>query len=395
MSRGLARALIALGLAWASTAATQAPPAAAPPPAAPAPPAPADLDAAARASLYLQAPERVTRHVHVLRQAAPHFIDPIGNVVVVEQSDGLVLLDSGGSFGSGQRVVAMIRRISPKPVKAVVISHWHSDHNLGLSAILAAWPHADVIANGATIALMQEGRPPGVPRAPSAQFEAARGQRMQTTAERIRALSARSALGEAERAGWGREVAALPIRLADLHGTYTIIPGHAFSTRLTIPDRVMPVEILFLGRANTAGDTMLWIPRERVLATGDVVVDPVPYMFDVYPSEMLRVLARMRALHPRILIPGHGAPRQPAYLDQLAALVRDVQAQVAPLVRQNVGEDQVVERIDLPAQRARFAGGDPWLGYWFNAYALNPLIKSVYDEAHGNPLGTAPLPAPH
>ena len=58
----------------------------------------------------------------------PHFIDPIGNVVVVEQSDGLVLLDSGGSFGSGERVVAMIRGISPKPVKAVVISHWHSDH---------------------------------------------------------------------------------------------------------------------------------------------------------------------------------------------------------------------------------------------------------------------------
>ena len=92
----------------------------------------------------------------------------------------------------------------------------------------------------------------------------------------------------------------------------------------------------------------------------------------------------MRALHFRILIPGHGAPQTAAYLDRLDALVREVQAQVAPLVRQNVSEDQAVERIDLPAQRTRFAGDDPWLGYWFNAYALNPLIKSVYDEARGD-----------
>src|SRR5947199_5191691 len=115
--RGAVRALPLVGLIWASLAAPQAPPPAAPAPAPAAAATPGELDAAARASGFLQVAEQVAPHIHVLRQAAAHFIDPIGNVVVVEQSDGLVLLDSGGSFGSGQRVVAMIREISPKPVK--------------------------------------------------------------------------------------------------------------------------------------------------------------------------------------------------------------------------------------------------------------------------------------
>ena len=314
---------LAIGLAGAGLAATQAPPVGS----AVSQPVPAASTSVTDSTGgFYQIPEQVAPHIHVLRQAIAHFNDPIGNVVVVEQSDGLVLLDSGGSFGSGQRVVALIRRISPKPVKAVVISHWHSDHPLGLSAILAAWPHADVIANRATIAAMQEGRPPGVPRAPSVQFETERGQRMRESFERIRAQVQQEIHTDAERAGWAREFMAFPLRLADLQGTYTIIPRHEFSTRMILPDRAAPVEILFLGRANTAGDTMIWMPRQRVVAAGDVVVDPIPYMFNVYPSEMLRIFERMHALRFRILIPGHGAPRTPAYLERLGALVREVQA---------------------------------------------------------------------
>jgi glyoxylase-like metal-dependent hydrolase (beta-lactamase superfamily II) len=79
-----------------------------------------------------------------------------------------VLVDAGGLFGSGERAIALIRAISPKPVKAIVITHWHSDHNLGLAAMVRAWPHARITAQGATIKAMLEGRPPGVPRAPSA-----------------------------------------------------------------------------------------------------------------------------------------------------------------------------------------------------------------------------------
>ena len=76
-------------------------------------------------------------HVWVL--AEPRFqVQPIGNVTVIEQSDGLVLVDAGGSPGAGRRIVEMVRSISRKPVKAIIISQWHGDKPQGLSELLKA-----------------------------------------------------------------------------------------------------------------------------------------------------------------------------------------------------------------------------------------------------------------
>ena len=98
---------------------------------------------------YYEIAEPLTTHVWLIRQAKPFHLQPIGNVTVIEQSDGLVLVDSGGSPGSGRRIVGLVRGLSRKPVKAVVITHWHGDHPLGLPAILDAWPKARVIATAA------------------------------------------------------------------------------------------------------------------------------------------------------------------------------------------------------------------------------------------------------
>ena len=73
-----------------------------------------------------------------------------GNVVVIEQSDGLVVVDAGGAPPAGREVVRHIRALSAKPVKAIVYTHYHGDHNLGAGALLEAWPRASVISTEAT-----------------------------------------------------------------------------------------------------------------------------------------------------------------------------------------------------------------------------------------------------
>lgn len=340
---------------------------------------------------YLQIAERVAPGVHVLRQAAPNFAGVIGNVTVIEQSDGLVLIDSGSSHGVGQRVVQLVRSISARPVKAVVITHWHNDHPLGLSAILAAWPNADIIAHSAAAADLEAGRT-SVPRAASADYDAQRVRSLTEAYDAIQANEAAQAATPEERAGWARALAARDLRLTDVAGTHLILPRRTFTDCLTLPDRERPVELMFLGRANTSGDISAWLPRQRVLVAGDAVVEPVPYMFSAYPAEMLAVFDRMRALRYRVLIPGHGAPlRDAAYLDRLGGLVREVRRQVAPLARDNVPLDQIAARTDFAAQRRLFSGGDPWLAYWFDRYSLTPLIASVHAEARGEPLGPPPV----
>ena len=259
---------------------------------------------------FVQVPQAIVPHVTLLHLPAPFFFDPTGNVEVIEQSDGLILVDSGGYFGAGQRVVEMVKAISPKPVKALVLTHYHSDHSFGASAVLAAWPKAQFIASKGTYQAMADGRPPGAPRAPSKEFEKARIEKMHAQYDRL-ASQAGSMTTPEEREGLARELASYRIRYADFPGTYTILPRRLFKHRLDFPDSNVPVELLFLGRANTPGDTLAWLPAQRILITGDIVVTPVPYMFDVYPAEMLKVFGRMRALDFQTMIPGHGDSSEP------------------------------------------------------------------------------------
>ena len=360
---------------WASAA---APPALAAPPAVEGP------------SSFVQIDEKISDHVHLLRLPTTMFLDPTGNVIVIEQSDGLVLVDSGGYFGAGQRVVETVKAISPKPVKVLILTHYHSDHSFGVPAILQTWPNAEFLAHEGTLKAMAEGRPPGAPRQPSGEFEQQRQSRLRSSFAK-QAEAAADVTTPEERAGWARELATLEQRLADFPGTYTILPRRTFRDRLDLPDRMTPVQVLFLGRANTPGDALVWLPSERILATGDILVAPIPYMFDVYPVEMRQVFQRIRRMNPKLIIPGHGSSQTLAYLDKVDRLVSDVRTRVRALAKKQLPLKKIQERIDGSTHRKVFAGTDPWLGFWFDNYAWLSLIESVFHEARGEPLGPPPV----
>jgi glyoxylase-like metal-dependent hydrolase (beta-lactamase superfamily II) len=207
-----------------------------------------------RARGYLQIAEPVVGGVHVLRQAEPNFAGVIGNVTVIEQRDGLVLIDAGVSHGTGVRIVEMVRSISPKPVKSVVVTHWHGDHYLGLSAIRAAWPQAEIIAHQQAAADI-DARMKQFPRAQSTTYEAERIRTLRESSAQLEANEVAKAATPEERAGWRKAtVEHLALRLADVPGTYLILPQRTFTDSLTLDDPVVPVTLLFLGRANTSGD---------------------------------------------------------------------------------------------------------------------------------------------
>ena len=92
-------------------------------------------------------------------------------------------------------------------------------------------------------------------------------------------------------------------------------------------------EVRFLGRGNTAGDTVVWLPKERVLAAGDLVVHPVPYLGGGFPADFVRTLGRVVELDPLLIVPGHGELlRGTAYPRMLAEFIAAVNAQVSAAV---------------------------------------------------------------
>jgi glyoxylase-like metal-dependent hydrolase (beta-lactamase superfamily II) len=187
---------------------------------------------------------------------------------------------------------------------------------------------------------------------------------------------------EEERAGWR---AALidnrAIRFADVSGTHLLLPKRTFVDTLTLADPVAPIELRFLGRANTTGDIVAWLPQQKVLVAGDIVVEPVPFMINVFPTDLEATLSKMHSIPFEILIPGHGVPqRDHELLNRLSDLMRDAIAQVGPLARAGVPVDSVAHRTNFSRHKPLFAGTDPWLGYWFDGYTIAPLIESVYNE---------------
>jgi glyoxylase-like metal-dependent hydrolase (beta-lactamase superfamily II) len=317
----------------------------------------------------------------------PRFqVQPAGNVTMIEQTDGLVLVDTGGSPGAGRRVVEAIRLVSPKPVKAVVITHWHGDHPQGLSEILRAWPDARTIATRATQAHLADPRTMNTPARPDPAANAAFQKRVEAFAAFTRRMGA-DAKTPAEAAGWAGAERLFNQYARDMDGALTLPVREGFDRRLDLPDRRAPAQVLFLGRANTDGDAIVWLPRQRVLVAGDIVAAPFPFGFGSYPADWIRTLTRLRSYPLKVLVPGHGAPQHDrAYIDRLTAALGEVRAKTAPLAAQSLGPAESARRIDLADQVRGFVGDDPWLRNWATTYWVAPIVASAYKEATGQPI---------
>ncbi|MBL8770326.1 MAG: MBL fold metallo-hydrolase [Phenylobacterium sp.] len=313
-------------------------------------------------------------------------VQPAGNVTVIEQAEGLVLVDTGGSPGAGRRVVETVRRLSPKPVKAVVITHWHGDHPQGLSEILKAWPAARTIATRATQSHLRTAKTMNTPAAPDAVANATLQKSLQDFIPNVRRMGEEAKTAE-EQAGWAASERLLRQYAVDMDGAVTLSVSEGFDTRLDLPDPQTPVEVLHLGRANTDGDAVVWLPRQRILVAGDIVVAPVPFGFGSYPSDWIGALGRLRAMDFATLIPGHGPPqRDRAYVDRLVAALADIRAQVKPLADSGRTLEQVQAAVDPSRQMQAFVGDDPWLRRWFRQYWVTPIVASAYKEARGVPI---------
>lgn len=334
---------------------------------------------------YFEVWEEVGPRVAAVRQARPFHVQPIGNVTVIEQTDGLVLVDSGGSPGSGRRIVGLLKQHRPGlPVKAVILTHWHGDHPLGLSEILKAWPAARTIATEATKAHLADPKTMNTPAAADAKANAGMVARFRGFADYSREMAGKAAT-PADVEGW-RKAARLFDRYApDMDGALTLAPKEGFADRLAIADAAAPVEARFLGRANTDGDAVVWLPQQKVLVTGDIVVAPVPYGFGAYPREWLAVLKQVADWPFTTLIPGHGAPmRDNGYVLRLEALLETVRDQVGKAFATGMNAKQTRQAVNLDAARRSFTGGDPWLDRWFDSYWTDPIVASAWKEAKGD-----------
>ncbi|MFD8145159.1 MBL fold metallo-hydrolase [Streptomyces sp. NPDC059708] len=155
------------------------------------------------------------------------------------------------------------------------------------------------------------------------------------------------------------------------------LPGLTYRDRLTLHPGEFPVELIHPGTAHTAGDTVVWLPEQRVLFTGDIVMSGVtPFCLTGSVSGSLAVVEELRALGPETVVAGHGPVGGPELLDATAGYLRRVQ---------RLAEEGAAAGL-TPLEAAREADLGPYAEL-LDAERLVPNLHRAYAEAAGAPPG--------
>ena len=341
--------------------------------------------------------EEITPKVHLLTTPDEWYAAAIGNVILIEQSDGFVLVDSGINAANGRAVVRYAKSLANKPIKAVMITHWHGDHPQGISAIRDAYPKVRIIATRGTEAGMRGPGAYDIGYYPDPKFDRANANLAEKNKEGFRKLLDDPATAPDRKERIRKALGQFDVMTRDFVGSYLVLPTETFEHELVIKDRDVPVHMLFLGRANTEGDAIAWLPRQKILASGDIVVSPFPFGFGSYPADWIATLGKVKALHFSSLIPGHGEPQHDiSYLDRLIASIRDLRAQVGPLAKAGMSLDEIRKKVDFSKSIALY-GDSPRVKANLQGLFFDPMIANAYKEARGEPIKQGDLdgfPAP-
>ncbi|MFN8589373.1 MAG: MBL fold metallo-hydrolase [Candidatus Eisenbacteria bacterium] len=306
-----------------------------------------------------------------------------GNSVAIVTDDGVLLLDANGTPAAARAVLAKLRTITKQPVRWLVLSHWHWDHWYGAEVYRDAFPGLQIVAHERTRALMdgpvQAFNRDGLETQLPGHVNAVETRRDTATGERRARLAAHA---ERDR-----------FFLEQKRGVRRTLPNVTFTDSLTIFAGGREIRVLHVDRAITPGDAFVWLPREGVLATGDLLIDPITFALFCYPDGWIRTLQYLAALDARVIVPGHGAPmhdgRRLAATLELLQLERGIarDARTSGVARDGVAAKALADPRVL-ALRDQLTGGGHALDEDFATYLVEWFVTRAWDEA-GGPLDDA------
>lgn len=229
-------------------------------------------------------------------------------------------------------VIAAIRKTTDKPIRYVLDSHHHGDHAYGNAVYAKA---------GATVIA-------------------------QANCARLLRINGPQEFADAGKGKTGRK---------DIADSYLKVPDLIFDEKLVFSDKKQHAELLFLGHAHTAGDAFLYLPRHKILCTGDACTNgPFNFMGHSDSASWIRVLEKAEQLDVKIVCPGHGPIADKSVLGKQKRYFTELRAQVKKGI--DAGKDfaDILKSIDMPWHKE-------WTGIEANTRMAE--TRHVFDEFTG------------
>lgn len=316
---------------------------------------------------------------------------PQGNTTVVVGDRGVLVVDACFLTSSAREDIAEIQRLTSKPVRYLVNTHFHLDHNAGNSAYMEAFPGLEIIAHTETRKLMDARNPRG-----AADIASPTG-RPSTVILPSWKKELETGKDDDGKPLSAEYMARLPIRIAQEESEIADYktfkyqpPTMTFDHELALDLGDREVQLKHWGRGHTPGDVFVYLPQEQILITGDLLAYPVPYMRMTFPHEWVEVLRRMSRMEAKFIVPGHGIILQDkTHMNDVIALLDSVIKQVheqAPHVSRL--EDL---HIDIESFRKKMTGGNAVdEGFWnriVNPGMIDGINQGVVGRAYAEETG--------
>lgn len=263
--------------------------------------------------------------------------DPNSGVIVGD--DGVMVIDARATPVMAQELMRHIRAVTDKPVKYVVLTHYHAVRVMGASGYGAP----NIIASRGTCELIKERG------AQDFKSEVQRFPRLFQAVESVPGLT------------W---------------------PNIVFDDEITIYMGRREVKIAAVGAGHTKGDTIVWLPKERVLFSGDLVEEgAAPYCGDAHLAEWPATLAKLQKLKPKRLVPGRGAAMMTPAAS--AAAIRGTRQFVTELLAQAKKGVKAKKNLKQVFDQT-YKAMQPKYGKWVIFEHCMPFcVSRAYDEARG------------
>ena len=241
--------------------------------------------------------------------------------------DYVLAIDANYPWGA-EEILQEIKKTTDKPIRFVFNTHYHHDHTFG---------NANFADAGATVVSTAK------------------------TAEEMRTL------GQYE---WNHGYSP-----RDMKGYMREYPTLLFNDTLVFDDSVHRVELIRMGPAHTAGDGVAWLPKEKILVTGDLFVIGIPWGNNVADphadyDKWLKVLETMELWNPKIVIPGHGEPSTMKELKDQRLYLGDMLQQVRNGIKAGKTKQQLVNEVDLSKHPV----------YGDNKVSIRRSVGDMYDR---------------
>jgi glyoxylase-like metal-dependent hydrolase (beta-lactamase superfamily II) len=271
------------------------------------------------------------------------------NAAVILTNDGVVVVDSHSKPSAAHALYKEIQGMTKQPVRKVINTHFHWDHWQGNQIYAAHSPTLEIITSERTKENLTrpdagvgglsfiEKQLVNVPK----EIEKLKNDIIQATNPEQKArLEANLQQAEAY--------------LEELKNLKPALPTRTVASSVTLNEQGREIQLLLLGRGHTDGDVFIYLPKEKVVVTGDALIDWMPFLNDGYPEEWIQTLTALEKYDFTHIIPGHGEvlPKDNltffrGYLTDLIAAVKKAAADGASLeeMKKAIG-DQLASKYE-------------------------------------------------